>query len=198
MRAVFLDKDGTLVENVPYNVDPAQVRLCTGVAEGLRQLQHNGFRLFVVTNQSGVARGYFPESALAPMFAQLRDLLAAQGVALDGIYYCPHCTEGTLPQYATPCACRKPLPGMLLEAAATHGIDLAASWMVGDILHDIECGRRAGCRTVLVDSGNETEWQLSEMRTPHLIAPDLHSAATMICRSDALLGAVPEMPGAVT
>jgi D-glycero-D-manno-heptose 1,7-bisphosphate phosphatase len=99
---------------------------------------------------------------------------------LDGFYYCPHSPDGVITRYAIPCTCRKPMPGMLYRAAREHGLDLAQSWMVGDILDDIEAGRRAGCRTVLIDNGNETEWKRSPLRTPHLTAPNLYTAAAMI------------------
>lgn len=184
MRAAFIDKDGTLIDNVPYNTDPTRVRLSSGAVAGLRLLRQHGFRLFIVTNQPGVARGHFPESELRPLFAHLQRVLACQDVAPDGFYYCPHSPDGTVPRYAFDCDCRKPRPGMLLRAASEHGIDLPASWMIGDILNDVECGRRAGCRTVLIDNGNETEWQWSNLRRPHLVAPDLHAAAAMICRCD--------------
>ncbi|TCS34680.1 D,D-heptose 1,7-bisphosphate phosphatase [Paucimonas lemoignei] len=184
MRAVFIDKDGTLVDDVPYNVDPARVCLSSGAVACLRLLRRQGFRLFVVTNQPGVARGYFDESELMPLFDHLHRVLDCQDVAPDGYYYCPHSPDGVVPKYAIECECRKPLPGMLLHAAETHGIDLSASWMIGDILNDVECGRRAGCKTVLIDNGNETEWLWSDMRRPHLVAPDLHAAATMICQCE--------------
>lgn len=162
--AIFLDKDGTLIENVPYNVDPAQMRLCAGVAAGVQQLQAAGFALVVVTNQSGVARGYFTETAIAPMERHLRQLLA---VPIAGFYYCPHHPLGTVADYAKPCGCRKPAPGMLLQAAQELGLDLHRSWLIGDILNDIEAGRRVGCCTVLINNGNETEWVLSPARLPH-------------------------------
>lgn len=184
MRAVFIDKDGTLVDNVPYNVDPARVRLSTGAVAGLRLLRRQGFKLFVVTNQPGVARGYFAESDLMPLFDHIHRVLDCQAVAPDGYYYCPHSPDGVVSKYAVECECRKPLPGMLLHAAKTHGIDLSGSWMIGDILNDVECGRRAGCKTVLIDNGNETEWQWSNMRRPHLVAPDLYAAAAMICQCE--------------
>lgn len=183
VRAVFLDKDGTLVDNVPYNVDPANLRLCHGVAEGLQLLQQQGYRLIIVTNQSGVARGIFPESDLAPMFAHLRQMLAAEGAMIDAWYFCPHHSDGVVAEYAFSCNCRKPLPGMLQRASREHDIDLAASWMIGDILHDVECGRRAGCRTILIDNGNETEWLASPLRIPDFIVPDMLAAAAMICES---------------
>lgn len=181
MRAIFLDKDGTLIEDVPYNSNPDLIRLTAGAGQGLRLLQWHGYRLYLVTNQSGVAKGYFPESALPPVFDRIRALLEEQQVHLDGVYYCPHFPGADNPFYAQRCCCRKPLPGMLLRAAQEHAIDLPSSWMIGDILHDIEAGRRAGCKTALIDNGNETEWELSPVRMPDLVAGDLYAAAQMIC-----------------
>jgi D-glycero-D-manno-heptose 1,7-bisphosphate phosphatase len=183
-RAVFLDKDGTLIENVPYNVDPALIRLAPGAAAGLTLLHRAGFALFVISNQSGVARGYFPESALAAVEARLRELLAAFGVPLAGFSYCPHHPQGTVEEFAMACDCRKPAPGMILRVAAEHAIDLSRSWMVGDILDDIQAGRAAGCRTILIDNGNETEWLLAPDREPHDRVPDLAAAARLIVESD--------------
>jgi histidinol-phosphate phosphatase family protein len=180
MKAVFLDKDGTLVEDVPYNVDPERIRLMPGAAEGLFLLHASGYRLFVVSNQSGVARGYFPEEALRAVEDRLRGLLAEFAVPLDGFYYCPHHPEGGEESYAIDCDCRKPRPGLIRQAARDHGMDLSRSWVVGDILNDIEAGRRAGCRTVLVDNGNETEWLLTPWRLPHHFANDLIEAALII------------------
>ena len=178
-KAVFLDKDGTLVENVPYNVDPSRMRLARG-AEGLPMLHRAGYRLIVVSNQSGVARGYFAEDALRPVERRLAELLHEAGVPLAGFYYCPHHPKGVVPAYALACACRKPAPGLIAQAAREHRIDLSRSWLVGDILDDVEAGRRAGCRTVLIDNGNETEWLLSAPRRPHHLAPDLAAAARLI------------------
>ena len=116
-RAVFLDKDGTLVEDVPYNVDPRLVRLSPGAAPAARRLREAGYALIVVSNQSGVARGYFKRSALRAVEERLRSLLADAGVPLTGFYDCPHHPEGVVPQYAVTCKCRKPRPGLLLRAA---------------------------------------------------------------------------------
>jgi D,D-heptose 1,7-bisphosphate phosphatase len=179
-RAIFLDKDGTLIDDVPYNVDPALVRLAPGVAEGLPRLHALGFRFVVVSNQSGVARGIFPERALAAVRDRLHRLLAEIGVPLDGWYYCPHHPAGSLNEYARECACRKPRPGLLFAAALELGIALEESWMIGDILDDIEAGRRASCRTLLIDNGNETEWKRSPLRWPHLVARDMADAAAQI------------------
>lgn len=181
-RAVFLDKDGTLIEDVPYNVDPARIRLLPGATAGLRALHRAGFLLFVVSNQSGVARGYFPETALAVVESRLRGLLAEVGVPLAGFYYCPHHPDGVVPEYAVSCLCRKPSHGLLVRASREHDIDQGASWLVGDILDDMEAGHRAGCRTILIDNGGETLWELSPDRTPDHVAPDLAEAARIITR----------------
>ncbi len=179
-RAIFLDKDGTLIEDVPYNVDPALIRLYPDVPEALRRFRAAGYRLIVISNQAGVARGYFEEEALVGVRETLYRLLAAEGVPLDGFYYCPHHPGGVVAAYAVACECRKPGPGMILRAAREHGVDLAGSWMVGDILNDVEAGNRAGCRTVLIDNGNETEWVAGEGRTPHLVARTVLEAALRI------------------
>ncbi len=178
--AVFLDKDGTLVENVPYNADPAKMRLSAGAGEGIRLLHEAGFRLFVVSNQSGVARGRFAVEALSAVEARLRDLMTEAGAGLAEFYYCPHHPHGSIAEYAFACDCRKPEPGMIVNAARDHGIDLTQSWLVGDILDDVEAGRRAGCRTVLLDNGHETEWVLSELRQPDHVAANLAEAAALI------------------
>ena len=120
-RAVFLDKDGTLIEDVPYNVDPALMRFLPGTAEGLRAIHAAGFRLIVVSNQSGVARGYFPETALAAVEARLRAMFAEAGVPLAGFYYCPHHPDGSVDRYAVRCHCRKPSAGMVERAARPVG-----------------------------------------------------------------------------
>ncbi|MDB9526500.1 HAD family hydrolase [Oscillatoria sp. CS-180] len=177
LPAIFLDKDGTLIHDVPYNVDPAQMRLCAGVATGIQWLHEAGFVLVVVTNQSGVARGYFDEAAIAPVEHRLRQLL---DVPLGGFYYCPHHPDGIVPNYAKPCNCRKPAPGMLLQAAADLDLDLSQSWLVGDILNDIAAGQQAGCRTVLINNGNETEWVLSPGRIPHATVSRFDQAADFI------------------
>ena len=137
-RAVFLDKDGTLLRDLPYNVDPAKMELMPGVPEGLRALRDAGYRLVLVSNQSGAARGYFPLRALGVVEARLRELLKAEGVALAAVYWCPHHPEGVVRGLDVFCVCRKPFPGLLRQAASDLGIDLARSWMAGDILNDIE------------------------------------------------------------
>lgn len=181
-RAAFLDKDGTLIDDLPYNVDPDRIRLATGAGPALRALQALGFRLIVVSNQAGIALGRIPEAAMPVVHQRLASLLGAEDVQLDGFYYCPHSPHGRIAHHAFACACRKPQPGLLLRAAAEHGIDTGASWMIGDILDDVEAGRRAGCRTILINNGNETEWVLGPMRRPHRLARDLPQAAQLIAQ----------------
>ena len=184
-RAVFLDKDGTLVENVPYNVDPARVRFTPGAIEGLRLLADREYRLFVVSNQPGVALGRYSEDALDAVARHIRDQLLREGIDLEGFYYCPHLPQGAIRRYAIACPCRKPASGLIERAARDHGIELTRSWMVGDILDDIEAGRRVQCRTILIDNGNESEWNLDGERRPEALAGDLLSAARIILASGA-------------
>jgi histidinol-phosphate phosphatase family protein len=185
-RAVFLDKDGTLIENVPYNVDRKRIRLRPGAVDALLLLVGHGYEPIVVSNQPGVAMGLFPYGALAAVEEHLNDLFLTHGFRLTDCYWCPHHPEGSVADYAVSCACRKPMPGLLHAAAAEHGIDLAQSWLIGDILDDVEAGKRAGCRTVLLDVGAETEWDMStQFRKPDVVAKDLLQAA------DAIMHAAP-------
>jgi D-glycero-D-manno-heptose 1,7-bisphosphate phosphatase len=181
-RAVFIDKDGTLVEDVPYNVDPAKLRFTPNAIEGLRLLADRGYRLVVVTNQPGLAFGMFTRADLTRLQLALTELLQREGVPLADFYACTHAPgpAGPVPG----CLCRKPAPGLLRQAARAHGIDLARSWMVGDILDDVEAGQRAGCRSILLDVGNETVWRMSPLRTPHARASDLLEAAGLIVAAD--------------
>ena len=177
-RAVFIDKDGTLVVDVPYNVDPARLQFTPHAIEALRLLDAAGYALFIVTNQPGLAAGRFSRAEFARLQKALTDRVAAEaGVALAGFYTCPH---EPAPRAALACLCRKPAPGMLRQAARAHRLDLRRSWMIGDILDDVEAGRRAGCRSVLLDVGNETVWRRSPLREPDHRASDLLDAARHI------------------
>ncbi|HKD35239.1 MAG TPA: HAD-IIIA family hydrolase, partial [Pirellulales bacterium] len=139
-----------------------------------------GFALVVVSNQSGVARGYFPESSLQPIRRCLEDKMAECGAPIAGFYYCPHHPSGAVARFAVKCDCRKPRPGMLLTAAAELNVDLERSWLIGDILDDIEAGCSAGCRTVLIDNGHETQWEVGAGRLPEFIASDVGAASDYI------------------
>jgi len=162
--ALFLDKDGTLVEDVPYNVDPAQLRFLPGAGAALARLAAAGFALVMITNQSGIGRGLFTRAAFERLEQALRQRLReAHGVELDGVLLCPHLPDAS----GDPaCHCRKPAAGLLLQAATLLKLDLTRSWMVGDTLDDVEAGHRAGCRSLLLDSGGETVWRMSPLREP--------------------------------
>jgi D-glycero-D-manno-heptose 1,7-bisphosphate phosphatase len=170
-RLACLDKDGTLLVNEPYNVDPARMIPAPDADAALRLLAAAGFRLAVVTNQPGVGLGRFPAQALLEVRGWLEEYCERVGVRLDGFYACPH-VDG--------CACRKPRPGLVAAALAAVGADPGESWVIGDILDDVEAGNRAGCRTALVDVGNETEWVRGPHRAPTLVASSLLDAARSI------------------
>ena len=188
LKVVFIDRDGTLVENEPYNVDFSLVRLTTNAIAGLRRLVRAGFSIVLISNQSGIARGYFAPPAVVAVNEYLRGLLQSQEVPLLASYYCPHHPDGTEPEYSISCECRKPKAGMLLQAQIEHDIDLEESFMIGDILDDVEAGHAAGCRSILLDVGSETEWLDGPGREPDFIAADLDAAAEYILEQSALTG----------
>jgi histidinol-phosphate phosphatase family protein len=174
--AVFLDRDGTLLHLIPYLRDPARARLYHGVGDALRRLKAAGARLVVITNQSGVARGIMTRADVAALHRRLRALLAEYGVRLDRIEVCfDH------PDFNGSCDCRKPRPGMLLQAARELGIDLSRSWTIGDNASDIEAGAAAGTRTALVLTGygRKTRGEKGG-RQPDLVAASLAGAAGAI------------------
>lgn len=175
--AIFLDKDGTVLEDLPFNVDPSRMRLAPGAGEALRTLAGLRLPLLVVSNQSGVALGKFDVEALAAVGARLRTFFVECGADLLGFVWCPHAPAA---DGRPACACRKPNTGLLRSAAVRFGLDLRRSWMVGDILDDVEAGRRAGCRTILVDVGNETQWRPGRWRRPHHTVGDVAAAAALI------------------
>jgi D-glycero-D-manno-heptose 1,7-bisphosphate phosphatase len=180
VKAVFLDKDGTLIPDIPYNVNPDMITLQPDTINGLQRLRDDGFLFIVISNQAGVARGYFTEDKLPAVEKRLKELLAEHSITLNGFYYCPHYPEGKVDGYNINCDCRKPKPGMLFKAALDHGIELAESWMIGDILNDVEAGNLAGCKTILIDNGNETEWIAGSMRVPTHICSSINHAADQI------------------
>jgi D-glycero-D-manno-heptose 1,7-bisphosphate phosphatase len=188
-RALFLDRDGTLVHARHYPSRPEQLLLYAGIERALLRVQQQGFRLLVITNQSGIARGLFGEEDLERMHAYLAATLAEAGVRIDGFYFCPHHPEGSVPELAVRCDCRKPAPGMLLRAAVDHDVDLARSWFVGDILDDVEAGKRAGCRTLLVDLGSEPP-PATPLRRPDFVARDTLHALAIIAAAEGFGDAV--------
>jgi D-glycero-D-manno-heptose 1,7-bisphosphate phosphatase len=172
-KAIFLDKDGTIITDVPYNTDVNRVAFNDTVTEGLRLLQSNGYLLVVISNQSGIGYGYFSVDEFDKVMNKLRSMCLDFGISINGFYYCPHIPDDR-------CRCRKPEPGLILKAASEMNIDLDASWMVGDILNDVEAGKRAGCKTVLINNGNETEWVPGKFRVPDFEAKNMMEAARYI------------------
>ena len=145
---MFLDRDRTIIEDTGYLSSAEAVRLLPGVERAIKSLSQEGYKIVVVTNQSGVARGLISEDTLEAIHAEMCRLLSAGGAHVDAVYYCPFHPEGTVEKYAVDSDLRKPQPGMLLKAAEEFSLNLAASWMVGDSPRDIEAGQRAGCRTI--------------------------------------------------
>lgn len=152
-RAVFLDRDGTINVEKNYLIDPAEFEFVAGVPQALKRLQDAGFLLVVVTNQSGVARGYFGLEDVDRLHEHMIALLAKVGVRIDRIEICPHHPTAGVADYLKVCDCRKGKPGMLLKAADELQIDLAQSYMVGDKVADVEAGLAAGCQSYLVLTG---------------------------------------------
>ncbi len=152
-RAVFLDRDGTINEEVGYVNHVSRFRMLPGSAQAVRRLNDAGFKVILISNQSGVARGYFPESLVRDVHGLMQEELARAGARLDAVYYCPHHPEGRIDEFRRACDCRKPKPGMLVRAAADWDLDLAASFVVGDKYLDVQTARAAGARGVLVLTG---------------------------------------------
>jgi D,D-heptose 1,7-bisphosphate phosphatase len=177
--AVFLDRDGTLIEHVPYLSDPSAVCLLPGVPEALKRLRRAGFALVLVTNQSAIGRGMLTETQLHQIHTELSRQLAGAGVTMDAIYYCPDAPSSD-DRTVVERQDRKPGPGMLLRAAADLSLDLGASWMVGDLISDVLAGHNAGCRSVLVRSGQTSKAEAEIFASRTLIATDLAAAADLI------------------
>ena len=186
-KAVFLDRDGTLVRERGYLKDPAQVALEPGAAGAVARLNRQGFAVVLVTNQSGVARGIYTEEDVAAVHQTLRELLAADHARLDAVYYCPHHPEGVVERYRQACPSRKPAIGMLERASGACDIDLPGSYMIGDKLTDMETARRAGLTGILVRTGyGESEWkaclQGPDAEKPDRVVADLPEAVEFIFR----------------
>ncbi|MCA1567117.1 MAG: HAD family hydrolase [Acidobacteria bacterium] len=185
-RAVFIDRDGTISEEVGYVNHPSRYRVFPYAAEAIKQLNEAGWLAVLITNQAGVARGYFTEEVIGAVHALLAQELERGGARLDAIYYCPHHPSVGEPPYRFDCDCRKPRPGLIRRAADEFDIDLAASWMVGDRYSDTELARHAGTRAALVLSGygrGEWEYQRGAWRhQPDLVAENLLEAVRTITK----------------
>ena len=151
--AIFLDRDGTINDEVGYLDRPEKLRMLPGAARAIRLINECGLKAIVVTNQSGVARGFFDEAMVAAIHLKMQEFLAAEGARIDHFYYCPHHPTDGAGSYLQECSCRKPAPGMLLRAAEELALSLNDSYIIGDTLKDIEAGGRIGVKGVLVQTG---------------------------------------------
>lgn len=179
-RAVFLDRDGTINVEVNYLHRAADLTLLPGAAEAIARLNTAGFFVVVVTNQAGIARGFYTEEDMHALHKHLSEALGIHGARVDAWYFCSH-----HPDFTGSCACRKPAPGMLLAAAQEHGLDLARSWLIGDSAGDIGAGTAAGCRTILVRTGYgaalEASWREGSAGTrPETVVDGLLEAVAYI------------------
>ena len=183
-RAVFLDRDGTINTEVGYLNHPDQVELIPRAGAAIKLLNEADFKAIVITNQAGIAKGVVREDLLPAIHQKLTQLLGQEGAAIDAFYYCPHHPEGVVEQYRIACDCRKPLPGMLLQAARQFSIDLSASYVIGDKSCDMELARNAGAKAVMVLTGYGA-LEVSRLREagllpPDYTAPDLYDAVQWI------------------
>jgi D-glycero-D-manno-heptose 1,7-bisphosphate phosphatase len=170
---VLLDRDGTIIKECHYLSDPQQVELLAGVAAGLRRMQELGLGAIAITNQSGIGRGFFDEKRLGEIHQRMLELLAAESVYLEDIYFCPHTP-------ADSCSCRKPLPGLVEQAAKKYGFNPQDSFVIGDKPCDIDLGQRVGAITFLVRTGYGAEVATSQTAAPDYVVDDLLEAAQII------------------
>lgn len=191
-RAVFMDRDGTISEEVGYINHPSRFRLFPYAAAAIKQLNENGWLAIVITNQAGVARGYFTEQMIETVHADMTKQVDEAGGRIDAIYYCAHHPSVGEPPYRFDCDCRKPKPGLIRRAAEDFSIDAARSWMIGDRYSDVELARNAGVKSMLVMSGyGRGEWENQRpnwTEQPDLVADNLLEAVRAIIHEDAAEG----------
>jgi D-glycero-D-manno-heptose 1,7-bisphosphate phosphatase len=181
--AVFLDRDGTINEEVNFVKSVEELKLIPGASKAINRMNSLGLKTFILSNQSGIARGFFTEEELAVINAKLLELLSVENASIDSIYYCPHHPEGIIKEFAINCNCRKPKIGMVLAAAEKYDVDIKKSFVIGDMLRDLECGKNAGMKSILVLTGKGKE-TLNSLKTgslqPDFIADDLIHALEYI------------------
>ncbi|MGQ3685168.1 MAG: D-glycero-alpha-D-manno-heptose-1,7-bisphosphate 7-phosphatase [Candidatus Loosdrechtia sp.] len=176
-KAVFLDRDGTVIVHEPYLSSPDQLKLLPNAVEGIQLFKQHGYLAIIVTNQSGIARGFFDEERLILLHNKLLNMLAREGIVVDDIFYCPHYSEGVIDRYTIDCDCRKPKPKMLFDAARRHCIDLSQSVMIGDSDTDMLAGKNAGCCCVLIGDAETSHCHF--MHTVDYVVHDLLEAAKL-------------------
>jgi D-glycero-D-manno-heptose 1,7-bisphosphate phosphatase len=186
--AVFIDRDGTVNEQMGYINHPDRFIILPGVADAFRVLNKNGFLAIIISNQSGVARGYFPVELVDNIHDLMRESLLRKGASVDGIFFCPHYPKGIVPEYSLDCNCRKPKTGLIKKACEHFDIDMSRSYMVGDHYTDMEMAERAGLTGILVKTGygrGIIEYNLPRMTfKPRYIAEDLLDAVRWIMKKE--------------
>ncbi len=175
-----MDRDGTINEEVNYLSRPEDVRLIPGAARAIARLNAAGLAVVVISNQSGLARGYFDEADLAVVQARLNKLLGAEGARVDAYYFCPHHPDGVVEHYTLVCDCRKPAPGLIRQAAEEMGLALGGSFMIGDRLLDVACGRALGLAGIMVRTGHDDGPPRIALEEPDHVADDLAEAVEWI------------------
>ncbi len=175
MKAVFLDRDGTIVVEKGYITIADDIELIPGAAEAIIRLRAAGWKVYVATNQGSVGKGMISEDELSVINFRMVSMLGAEGAELDGIYVCPHHPNGSVPEYSIECDCRKPRPGMLERAASENGLDLSQCVMIGDTIRDLEAARNVGARAILVLTGHGPETASLDHGAEH-VAADLPAA----------------------
>jgi len=182
-RAVFLDRDGVITQEPPcYAHKLSQLELLPKSADAIRLLNENGFLVVVACNQAGIAHGYYREEDAILFNQAMKDNLAREGARIDAVYYCPHHPQARIERYRMNCNCRKPEPGMMIRAGKELNLDLKQSFMVGDKLSDIEAGKRAGCKTIMVRTGQGGEELKAKQIECDYVADDLYNAVQHILR----------------
>lgn len=187
--AVFLDRDGTINQDVGYLNHPDQLELIAGAAAAVRLLNRAGLAVVVISNQAGIAKGLIREEMMPVIHAAFVNMLAREGAAIDGFYYCPHHPEGTIAPYARTCDCRKPAPGLARRAASELGLDLGSSYVVGDKVSDVRLAHNVGASAVMVKTGHgshELQTYPADCGPPRYVARDLSDAVQWILQQIAV------------
>jgi len=179
-KAIFMDRDGTLIKDPGYINNPDQVKLLSGTSEALKQFKEMGYKRVIVTNQSGVARGIVSEDVLKKIHKQLKKLLAQEGTGIEEIYYCPYHPDGVIEKYRKESENRKPNPGMILAAAKKMDIDLSRSWVIGNSYRDIAAGQRAGCKTILINAEFDQTYRKPTDPVPDKQAVNMKEAVNIV------------------
>lgn len=185
--AVFLDRDGTIIEDVGYLDRVERLTIFSYAIESVRLLNRAGFKVVVITNQAGVARGFFKEAFLAEVHGEIRSRFAAGGARIDAVYYCPHHPDATVPEYRRQCDCRKPMPGLVRTAARDLSLDLERSFVVGDRWLDVRLGQAVGAESILVRTGYGRSEEANRPENVHAVpvAENLTEAVSWILQKAA-------------